>query len=79
MARLLDTLVDLLIGMPSQIYSARPLAEISGSIGAHVRHSLDHIGALLASDPSARFPTTTANAAPQSKPIRVRRCASCCD
>ena len=33
-------------------YVARPLAGISGSIGEHVRHCLDHIAALVAANPS---------------------------
>jgi uncharacterized damage-inducible protein DinB len=53
LARLLDSLVETVIAIPADVYSARPPAAVSGSIGAHVRHSLDHISALLKANPSA--------------------------
>jgi uncharacterized damage-inducible protein DinB len=51
LARQLDDLIGVLIVMRSEDYVARPAPGVSGSIGEHVRHVLDHIGALLAADP----------------------------
>lgn len=50
--RLLDELDSLLSGVPADVYQARFAADVSGSIGEHVRHCLDHVSALLAADPS---------------------------
>ena len=36
-----------------QAYRARPLPGVSGSIGEHVRHCLDHVEALVSADPSS--------------------------
>ena len=47
---LLDDLMRLLMGLPNQVYCARPV-RASGSIGAHVRHVLDHVAALVAASP----------------------------
>jgi uncharacterized damage-inducible protein DinB len=41
------------MGVSTEIYTARPIAEVSGSVGEHVRHALDHIAALLARPPAA--------------------------
>jgi uncharacterized damage-inducible protein DinB len=51
--RLLDELDSLLSEVASEVYCARFANEISGSIGEHVRHCLDHVSALLAADSSA--------------------------
>jgi len=53
LARLLDELAALLSGVPTEVYRARMVAELSGSIGEHVRHCLDHVSALLAADSSS--------------------------
>jgi len=50
--RLLDELDALLTEVAPEVYCARIAAEVSGSIGEHVRHSLDHVAALLAADSS---------------------------
>ena len=50
--RLLDELESLLTEVASDVYCARFATEVSGSIGEHVRHCLDHVSALLAADPS---------------------------
>jgi uncharacterized damage-inducible protein DinB len=44
---LLDDLAVELWDITPQAYAARPFEGVSGSIGAHVRHVLDHITALL--------------------------------
>jgi hypothetical protein len=43
---LLEQLRDVLTLLPSSLYVARPAARVSGSVGEHVRHCLDHIAAL---------------------------------
>src|SRR5437773_10614789 len=50
--RLLDELDSLLTAVASDVYCARFATEVSGSIGEHVRHGLDHVSALLAADSS---------------------------
>jgi hypothetical protein len=50
LGRQLDDLVDVLIVMAPGNYVARPAPGVSGSIGEHVRHALDHIAALVAAD-----------------------------
>lgn len=50
--RQLDEVAALVLMTDISTYTARPLPDVSGSIGEHVRHCLDHIGALVASDPS---------------------------
>ena len=51
--RLLDDLGAVLIGVTPEIYTARAVVGVSGSIGEHVRHALDHIAALLSCPPAA--------------------------
>jgi uncharacterized damage-inducible protein DinB len=51
--RLLDELDSLLSALAPDVYCARLAADVSGSIGEHVRHCLDHVSALIAADPSA--------------------------
>jgi uncharacterized damage-inducible protein DinB len=50
--RLLDELETLLIEVVPDVYCARFATDVSGSIGEHVRHCLDHVSALLTADPS---------------------------
>ena len=49
---LLEQVRDLITLMPTPMYLARPAARVSGSVGEHVRHCLDHVAALLAADPA---------------------------
>jgi uncharacterized damage-inducible protein DinB len=51
--RLLDELEFLVGDLATDIYCARFAAHVSGSIGEHLRHCLDHVAALLAADSSA--------------------------
>jgi hypothetical protein len=51
--RLLDEMEMLLIGMDQETYCGRFAPGVSGSIGEHVRHCLDHVSALLTVDPAA--------------------------
>lgn len=48
LARLLDDLASVLLQTSSAVYTARPLPGVSGSIGEHVRHILDHVTAVVA-------------------------------
>ena len=43
--RLLDDLAALLLDTSIEAYTATPMPGVSGSIGGHVRHTLDHIAA----------------------------------
>lgn len=51
--RLLDDLAAVLVETTPGLYTSRPAEKVSGSIGEHVRHTLDHIGAFLAIGPLA--------------------------
>jgi hypothetical protein len=51
LARLLDDLASLLLRVPVHTYVARPLPGVSGSIGEHVRHILDHVRAMAMARP----------------------------
>jgi uncharacterized damage-inducible protein DinB len=51
--RMLDDLAALLLDTPAEAYVAAPLPSVSGSIGGHVRHTLDHIAAFVGASPSA--------------------------
>lgn len=48
LSALLEQVRDVIIEMPASMYRARPAARVSGSIGEHVRHCLDHVSALVA-------------------------------
>jgi hypothetical protein len=43
---LLDQLRDVVTLLPRSLYVARPAARVSGSVGEHVRHCLDHVASL---------------------------------
>jgi hypothetical protein len=51
--RMLSEMEMLLIGMDQETYCGRFAPGVSGSIGEHVRHCLDHVSALLTADPAA--------------------------
>ena len=50
--RRLDEIGALLMIVPSDVYTARVESGVSGSVGEHVRHCLDHVSTLLAADGS---------------------------
>jgi uncharacterized damage-inducible protein DinB len=50
---LLEELAGVLVAVDVDVYVARPADGVSGSIGEHVRHLLDHVGAFVASRPVA--------------------------
>jgi uncharacterized damage-inducible protein DinB len=51
-SRQLDDIAAIVMSIDDAAYVARPIAGVSGSIGEHVRHCLDHIGALVAATAS---------------------------
>jgi uncharacterized damage-inducible protein DinB len=51
--RLLDEIELLISKVAVHVYCERLPSHVSGSIGEHVRHCLDHVAVLLAADPSA--------------------------
>lgn len=50
---LLGQLADVLASIHPSIYVARPAAAVSGSVGEHVRHLLDHVAAFTDAVPGA--------------------------
>lgn len=50
---LLGELADVVRRIAPAIYVAEPVPGVSGSIGAHVRHVLDHVAAFAAADSSS--------------------------
>ena len=75
---LLDELSDVLLPMPIDVYTVAIQPEVSGSIGAHVRHTLDHIAALVSAGRTVLTCTTTASAGRPWRAIPARRCARFC-
>jgi uncharacterized damage-inducible protein DinB len=55
LARLLDDLCDVIDRVPDHVFARRPAGKPSGSLGAHVRHCLDHISALLEGAPDGHM------------------------
>lgn len=51
--RALADISGVVASLTSEAYRARPLPGVSGSIGEHVRHCLDHVQALVSADPSS--------------------------
>jgi hypothetical protein len=51
LARLLDDLGSVLLPMSRATYCVKPLPGVSGSIGEHARHILDHVAALVSARP----------------------------
>ena len=51
LTRLLDDLGGLLRTIEPITYTARPMPGVSGSVGEHVRHILDHVAAFVAARP----------------------------
>jgi uncharacterized damage-inducible protein DinB len=45
---LLEQVRDVITLLPVGVYRARPAARVSGSVGEHVRHCLDHVAAITA-------------------------------
>ena len=52
LGRLLDELASLVLGLDPEVYRARGETSVSGTIGEHIRHCLDHVSALLSAHPS---------------------------
>jgi len=48
----LDEIASLLLAIPPALYTAPVEGHVSGAVGAHVRHCLDHVAALVGAEPS---------------------------
>ena len=48
----LDEIASLLLAIRPALYTAPVEGHVSGTVGAHVRHCLDHVAALVAAEPS---------------------------
>jgi hypothetical protein len=46
----LDAMADAVLATPDDVYRARIEPAVSGTVGEHVRHALDHVGAILSND-----------------------------
>jgi uncharacterized damage-inducible protein DinB len=51
--RALEDIAAVVSALSPEAYRARLLPDVSGSIGEHVRHCLDHVLALVSADPSS--------------------------
>ena len=51
LARLLDDLTAVLLQLSPEVYTAKSFPHVSGSIGEHVRHILDHVAAFATARP----------------------------
>jgi hypothetical protein len=51
--RALEDLATVAAGLSPEAYRTRLLPNVSGSIGEHVRHCLDHVSALVSATPSS--------------------------
>lgn len=51
--RALADMSAVVASLSPEAYRARPLPGVSGSIGEHVRHCLDHVQALVSAEPSS--------------------------
>jgi len=49
--RLLDDLAAVVLQASASVYTAKPLPGVSGSVGQHVRHVLDHVTSLVTARP----------------------------
>lgn len=52
LSRLLDQLAELVRTIPPDVYTASIAPAVSGTIGQHVRHCLDHVAALVEAAPN---------------------------
>jgi uncharacterized damage-inducible protein DinB len=55
LTRLLEELSAVVRRVPPTAYTATPFPAVSGSIGQHVRHILDHVASVCAAAPLARL------------------------
>jgi hypothetical protein len=79
-ARLLAELEDLLLAVDPETYRARFAPGVSGSIGEHVRHCLDHVTALLSACQAATlsYDIRQRGTAVESEPFAaMRQIAEC--
>jgi uncharacterized damage-inducible protein DinB len=55
LVRVLDELCEVVGRIPDDVFACPPAGRPSGSVGAHVRHCLDHVSALLEGISSSRM------------------------
>ena len=80
LTRLLAELEDLLIGVDAETYRARLAPGVSGSIGEHVRHCVDHVTALLSASQvtTLSYDRRQRGTAVESEPLAaMRQIAEC--
>jgi uncharacterized damage-inducible protein DinB len=73
LTRLLDDLATVLLALRDDLYRAKPLPGVSGSIGEHVRHVLDHVSAFAGARP---YGTLTYDTRERGTPIETDRGAA---
>ena len=73
--QLLEDVAAIVMAVDAETYRARPFKQVSGSIGEHVRHCLDHIAALVASrsTPTLSYDTRERGTAVESDPAEALR------
>lgn len=70
---LLDDMRSMIERIDEERYAAPARGRSRGPIGAHVRHCLDHVSALITATTQAGAPAIDARAVPQSRPADVPR------
>ena len=74
--RALEDIATIVGALSEETYRARPLPGASGSIGAHVRHCLDHVSALVSADRSSdlSYDCRERGTAVETDPAAALRC-----
>jgi hypothetical protein len=72
----LEALASVVEGLSLEAYGARLFPNVSGSIGEHVRHCLDHVSALVSADPSSclSYDRRERGTAVETDPAQALRC-----
>ena len=72
----LEDLGSVVAGLSPEAYVARLFPNVSGSIGQHVRHCLDHVSALVSADPSSclSYDQRERGTAVETDPTQALRC-----
>ena len=74
--RALEELASVVAVLSREAYGARLFPAVSGSIGEHVRHCLDHVSALVSADPSSclSYDHRERGTAVETDPVQALRC-----
>ena len=73
LTRLLDDLAAVVLRASAEVYTAKPLPGVSGSVGQHVRHVLDHVTALVTARP---YGSITYDRRERGTPVETDRSAA---